>query len=167
MKIFVTTDTHFGHYSLADEYRARPGDFEKRIVRNWRRMIGDDDLVIHLGDVVVGRSVDWTSIVPSLSGRKILVLGNHDRKSISWYLGNGFDFCCSSFVWEVFGLRILLSHEPAFEGTFDLNIHGHLHGGRHREYGCDARHHLLSLEDTSYQPRLLKSLVNEWRKSNS
>jgi calcineurin-like phosphoesterase family protein len=166
MKIFVTTDTHFGHHQLVSDFQARPEDFEIRIVYNWHRMIGQDDMVIHLGDLVVGKPVDWTSIVPTLPGRKILVIGNHDKKTISWYLKNGIDFCCSSFMWEIFGLRILFSHEPIIDGIFDLNIHGHLHSRQHRILKCDTQHYLLCLEQTSYQPRPLESLVKEWRKSN-
>jgi calcineurin-like phosphoesterase family protein len=166
MKIFVTTDTHFGHKALADTFEARPLDFEDRIIRNWQRMIRPEDLVVHLGDVVVGKAFDWKTTISSLTGRKILVIGNHDKKTAIWYMKNGFDFCCSQFSWAMYGLTIILSHFPLANGSFDLNIHGHLHGGRHREFDVDQRHHLLSLEETGYQPRLLESIVKEWRKSN-
>ena len=164
MKVFVTTDTHFGHRSLAATLAERPNDFEARIVRNWQKMIAAEDMVIHLGDIVVGAPQDWSSFVPTLPGRKILVLGNHDRKSINWYLTRGIDFCCGTFTWDLFGVRILFSHEPCCDGQFDMNIHGHLHLGGHREYPCDARHYLLSIERTAYQPILLESIVKEWRK---
>lgn len=167
MKIYAITDTHFGHKSLAEQYKARPSDFEYRIIRNWQRMVQPDDLVVHLGDVVVGKSVDWNIIIPKLSGRKILVLGNHDKRTASWYMKNGMEFCCSRFTWEMYGLAILFSHEPINDGAFDLNIHGHLHMRRHRECSVDQRHHLLSLEDTGYQPRLLESIIKEWKKTKT
>ncbi len=162
MKVFVTTDTHFGHRSLINKLQVRPSDFEEKIIRNRRVMISEDDLFVHLSDVVIGTPDDWHSIIPDLPGRKILVRGNHDKKSPRWYMANGFDFCCSSITWEMFGFKILLSHKPSFEGDFDLNIHGHLHGSRHHDIATDKRHHLLALEDTGYQPRLLKTLVENW-----
>jgi calcineurin-like phosphoesterase family protein len=129
-------------------------------------MVTEDDLVIHLGDVVVGKATDWSSVIPELPGRKVLVLGNHDRKTPSWYMANGFEFCCVEFSWEIFGLRILFSHEPRDVGQFDLNIHGHLHLGRHREHKRDKRHYLVALENTSYQPRTLKRIVENWKHAN-
>jgi len=164
MRVLVISDTHLGHRALVEKYQSRPMDFEDRIVKNWRRMVTEDDLIIHLGDVVVGKATDWPSVVPQLPGRKVLVLGNHDRKTQSWYMANGFDFCCVEFSWEMFGLRILFSHEPRTAGQFDLNIHGHLHLGRHREYICDERHYLVALEDTSYEPRTLHRIVKDWER---
>ncbi|MBC2714976.1 MAG: hypothetical protein HF978_06665 [Desulfobacteraceae bacterium] len=166
MRILVIADTHFGHRSLAEEYQSRPPDFENKIIRNWQKMVSKDDLVVHLGDVVVGKATDWSSAIPSLPRRKVLVIGNHDKKTLSWYMANGFDFCCLDFFWEIFGLKVLFTHEPKNIGLFDLNIHGHLHLGRHREYECDERHYLFAMEKTSYQPRPLKSIVEEWKQSN-
>ena len=166
MRIFVIADTHFGHKALADKYQSRPPDFAKKIIVNWKRTVKPEDVIIHLGDVTVGTSTDWALVIPDLPGRKILVLGNHDRKSESWYMSNGFDFCCDNFTWHMFGLDIAFSHEPLFTGQFDLNIHGHLHLNRHREIETDTRHFLFSLENTSYQPLLLETIIKEWGKSN-
>ena len=165
MRIFVIADTHFGHLSLINKYQSRPSNYEEKIMKNWKQTVTDDDLVIHLGDVVVGKSIDWASTIPNLPGRKILVLGNHDKKNESWYMSHGFDFCCQQFTINIYGVQILFSHEPATAGDYDLNIHGHLHLGRHRELKVDERHFLLALEATNYQMRLLESIVKDWKKS--
>ena len=165
MRVFVISDTHFEHRKLV-EFGSRPLDFEKRIIRNWKKMVGAEDLVVHLGDVLVGRTSKLSSIIPGLPGRKILVLGNHDQKKASWYMNNnnGFDFCCESFSWNMFGLEILFSHKPEQSGSFDLNVHGHLHlPQRHAECPVDGRHYLVSLEQNGYQPELLRSIVNSWQ----
>lgn len=167
MRTFVIGDTHFGHRALATRYGARPLDFEDRILRHWRNLVSEGDLVIHLGDVVVGRAPDWMATIAQLPGRKILVVGNHDTKPIHWYMSNGFDFCCQRFCWRSLGLRILFTHEPSAAGEFDLNIHGHLHLGRHRECHRDHRHLLFALEETAYQPRTLESLVRAWKKDSA
>jgi calcineurin-like phosphoesterase family protein len=64
MKIFIIADTHFGNLSLAEEYMKPPVDFEKKIIKNWKRVISEDDLVIHLRDEVVGKINDWKSPIP-------------------------------------------------------------------------------------------------------
>lgn len=163
MRIFLITDTHFGHRALADKLQVRPVDFETRINKQWNTMVRDEDLVIHLGDLCVGKPETWNNIRPQLPGRKVLVLGNHDKKSISWYMEHGFDFCCHQFRWEMFGLQILFSHKPVLSGEFDLNIHGHLHTAQHRPLTESPRYYLLSLEATDYQPMLLKTVVERWQ----
>jgi calcineurin-like phosphoesterase family protein len=84
----------------ADEqqYKSRPDDFDHRINRHWQGMVHSDDLVVHLGDVMVGNSTDWHAIIATLPGRKVLVLGNHD-------------FCCARQGMGVYMKAV--SHQPS------------------------------------------------------
>ncbi len=166
MRIFIISDTHFGHKALAAEYLSRPDNFTSKTIENWTKLVKQNDIIIHLGDVVVGGPKTWEETVSILPGRKILVTGNHDQKTFSWYMANGFEFCCTCFMWNLFGFDIAFSHEPIFTGKFDLNIHGHLHLERHREIKTDSRHYLFSLEKTVYQPLLLDTIVKEWKKAS-
>lgn len=79
---FFTSDTHFGHKNII-KYSNRPfADYEemdRAIVDNWNHIVGDTDVVYHLGDLALGPSERWDSIMKSLNGYKILVVGNHDR----------------------------------------------------------------------------------------
>ncbi len=151
MRIFIISDTHFGHFKL-EQLEGRPRNALEKVIKNWNRMVKPDDLVIHLGDYIVGSSSNYEHIIYSLNGRKVLLLGNHDQKSYSWYIKNGFDFACEAFYWEYMGKRILFSHEPQEKNTkWDINIHGHLHSGRHRdEYELTSEHLLFSLEEENY-----------------
>jgi len=49
------------------------------IVDNWNKIVGDTDVVYHLGDLALGPSERWDEIMKSLNGYKIFVVGNHDR----------------------------------------------------------------------------------------
>lgn len=164
MKIFVITDTHFGHQMLID-VGARPADFEKRIIRGWEGVVSPEDMVIHLGDVWLCSRKYRKDIICDLPGRKILVRGNHDCESNSFYTNRGFVFVCRSFSDKMFGLNIYFSHEPFIGSQFDLNIHGHIHSGEHRECEPQPNQILLSLEEDGYEPKLLQSLVERWQKS--
>lgn len=108
-------------------YCGRPSDFETYIQRGLK-VLTKNDTLIHLGDVAWHDIADAHErfIVP-LPCRKILVRGNHDRKSNNWYLKHGWDFVCRSFQDKYFGVNILFSHRPKSTAGCDLNIHGHFH----------------------------------------
>ncbi len=170
MDIWVIVDTHFGHIKLIDEgYRVPEND--SRIV-NQLRQFPEDSVLIHLGDVCIGndRGIHKHYIQP-LQTTKILVRGNHDHKSNTWYLNNGWDFVCRQFRDKLFGADIVFSHEAIpSDGTFDLNIHGHNHdltkGHRTYTYKFSPNHLLLAIEtNLNYSPVTLKNIVQKmWKK---
>ncbi len=166
MQTYVIADTHWGHKKLID-VGARPEDFEDRIIKNWRRLVQPEDLVFHLGDVWLSNRRAKDQILWGLPGKKILTLGNHDGESVPFYMQRGFDFVCESFSIKRFGLQILFSHEPVIGSHFDLNIHGHVHSGEHRECEPQPNQILLSLEEDGYEPKSLQSLVKRWQKDRA
>ncbi len=152
MKIWVITDTHFGHTKMID-YCSRPKDFGEKIIKNWNKLVSRNDLVIHLGDVT------WTddTHMDELKGKKILVRGNHDGNTITWYMQHGFDFVCESFVLDYGGTNIIFSHKPLIFHDHDINIHGHLHNLAKLKSCCNA--YPLALEVTGYTPVLLMDIL--------
>ena len=177
-RIWLTTDTHFNHWPQMGDYCGRPEDFEKRLFRGLRE-IPRTDTLIHLGDVCIGRDEamhgKW---IRPLQARKVLLMGNHDTKSRTWYAEHGWDFVAETVLIREFGLRILLSHFPKpYAGQFDVNVHGHFHNNldrlrrkewagefeerrnRHDLQALSDRHVLLSVEATNYRPVLLESMV--------
>lgn len=98
MKVYLISDTHFNHDKIAT-YCDRPSNFTELMIKNWNQIVKPDDLVIHLGDVQIGKKSDW--IMPSLPGRKILVRGNHDRQwsNLRW-MKAGFDFACDGMMFR-------------------------------------------------------------------
>ena len=160
---WVISDTHFYHDAMV-ELCQRPVDFNERILKACRYVIAPQDLLIHLGDVIFYKYHTLKDLLDSIPCRKVLTLGNHDRRGSGWYSRNGFDFVCDAFTLD----DILFSHKPM---PFDpqqirLNIHGHLHNTDHRakpDWYTD-RHHLISLEQTGYKPIDLCSIVNLYEK---
>lgn len=133
MKYWLITDTHLGHKKLID--LGRDSDFEEKII-NSLKIIRPEDTLIHLGDICIGNDKEFNQVFTSLPCKKILVRGNHDNKSYSWYYDRGWDFVCEYMRMRFKGKEILLSHMPLLaedsETTLyknvDKNIHGHLHG---------------------------------------
>ena len=91
---WVISDTHMGHTALQAHTR-RPPDVDARIIKACKRLIGLDDLVIHVGDVAFN-FYDVKAWLADMPGRWILVRGNHDARSLSWYMSHGFAFACEA-----------------------------------------------------------------------
>jgi len=156
-KAYLIADTHFNHANIAT-YCDRPADFTERLIRNWASIVKPEDIVIHLGDVFIGKAEGWKAIYHTLTGRKILIRGNHDRKhSVTWWMNNGFDTACDGMRFR----NCWLTHEPdtSRAGGCDLNIHGHLHNIWHGFHNGDKQTHLhqpwqrlFAVEYTDYKP---------------
>jgi calcineurin-like phosphoesterase family protein len=162
MKIFITTDTHFNH-ELLIKY-GRPNDFEIKIKRNLKKIVKQEDLLIHLGDVCIGNDKENNNwFKKELGCKTYLVRGNHDRKSINWYLNNGWDVVADRIDIEMFGKKMCFTHIPvAWDGYFDINYHGHFHDTDHRRIEPEFNNFLcgynklVALEFSNYMPILLK-----------
>jgi calcineurin-like phosphoesterase family protein len=160
MNYWIIADTHFGHHKIQD-YCQRPEGFEETILENLRQVVKQEDVLIHLGDICIYRDEEWHSALCSAcAGKMWLVRGNHDRKSLSWYLSHGWDMVADNLTMEVFGKRVAFSHKPiSAHSDFDLNIHGHHHNtGHHPEDETTGKHRLIFIEH-SYAPINLRRLV--------
>jgi calcineurin-like phosphoesterase family protein len=165
MKYLITTDTHFNH-EILKKYCGRPENVDEIIRLKLTKAINKDDILIHLGDVCIGNDVENNEWFKTLPCKKLLIKGNHDSKSNSWYISHGWDFVCDRMDIEIYGKRLSFTHAPiAWDGYFDLNIHGHFHNTDHRRFEPEFNkilsgyNKLIALENTNYEPVDLKSLI--------
>ena len=181
MKIYIISDTHFNHKNIA-RYCNRPDNWQEKIADGLEFMPKDIDLLIHLGDVSLGNDAEWHEFVTCGDYKSWLILGNHDGKSMTWYMNHGWDFVARNFTMYLYGIRILFSHRPypfppmktvtkelardvahsevmidKSRSNFDVNICGHLHnkGGTELPSWC----RLFVLEDLDYKPVELKEFL--------
>jgi len=165
-KIFLISDTHFNHKKL-QEYTGRPENADDLILRNiYKAGVTEEDTVIHLGDICIGRDERMhEQYIKQIPGTRILVKGNHDKRSDGWYRRHGWSFVCQSFVNRYEGLDILFAHIPVVpDYRYSIQIHGHTHGGTHRltETTYDPSWHMeIALEVTNYKPVLLDTLIKK------
>jgi calcineurin-like phosphoesterase family protein len=154
----LTTDTHFNHTKIK-EYCNRPDNYEELIINGWKSLCPDKHILIHLGDVCIGRETEAHEkyIIP-IKCKKILIKGNHDTKSNSWYMEHGWDWACENMTIGRGGKRILLSHMPmVWDGYYDVNFHGHFHNSNHRRWEAELKgdllkgQRLLALEYNDYK----------------
>lgn len=122
--IWLIADTHFFHQTMSKEC-GWPEGYGEIIVGKCRKLIASQDTLIHLGDVIFYQMTKLKSLMERIPGKKILVKGNHDKKSNGWYERNGFVFVADQIVLG----DTLFSHAPMehFPSGTLLNIHGHCH----------------------------------------
>jgi calcineurin-like phosphoesterase family protein len=166
MNYWLISDTHFAHKKM-DEWGGRTGDWQEQL---WKGLesIPETDTLIHLGDICIGDDAQVLERINNLHVRtKILVRGNHDNKSATWYLEHGFDFVCDGFWLDYMGGNLLLSHRPMHPDMwrFSHNIHGHTHGNNHRseEYfgWLDPKNYHIDIspELVGYKPLKLDTIM--------
>lgn len=160
--IFITTDTHFNHEMLV-ERGFRPKDFEGRVLAGLSS-VPSSAVLIHLGDVCIGYDERAHEALNSVvrARTRVLVRGNHDKKSDTWYFNHGWDLVVKELWLEKYGYDIVLTHEPWRGITWGnlRNLHGHTHGNGHRDYEYTtwynpAVHIELALEHNNFEPWLL------------
>ena len=140
MAIFVVSDLHLGH-SKDFIYGARGfenvEDMNTEIIRRWNRVVGEEDDVFVLGDLVMG-SLENVQLLEELNGRIHIVRGNHDtdtRWDFYQELPNVVEVG-SSIYFSYDGYKFYLSHYPTITTRADagkplkkclVNLCGHTH----------------------------------------
>lgn len=81
---FYISDTHLGHSGII-RYDNRPfmnvDEMDETIIQRWNDVVSDADTVYVLGDFSWYKEDKTLEILNRLSGRKVLIKGNHDRVS--------------------------------------------------------------------------------------
>jgi len=171
MTVWFTADLHLGHHNIID-YCQRPfRDVESMnaaLVDRWNVVVKPADTVYVVGDFALGKIADTLPLASQLSGRKVLVAGNHDRcwagngkRAEGWterYIAAGFEQVIQGQTSIDIGLgTVLICHFP-YRGDSHPHdrftdcrpvdkgkwlIHGHVHekwaqNGRMINVGVDA-----------------------------
>ena len=145
-KVWCTSDHHFGHNKILDFETIRQEIMDEEgwtdshddfMIDHWNKTVGEDDLVLHLGDLAFK---NLNGFISKLNGTILLILGNHDRNPMAYinipniYVVDG--------IWEFAGNlpprryetnskdpllsgliinQVLFSHYPIFsEDKYDL-----------------------------------------------
>lgn len=133
-RLYVVSDTHFQHKNVI-EYCKRPfsdTDHMDAAMRDlWIANVPQDAIVLHLGDVAMGRIDDriLDKLGPLTGARKILVAGNHDRTLIKrGYAAKLFHEVYDLVRFTVRGKSVIATHYPFESWREDIALHGHAHG---------------------------------------
>ena len=136
-EVFFTSDLHFRHGNII-KYCKRP--FEtvqeqtEQLIENWNKTVPDTATVFILGDFAFATKNQWRGFLNRLTGKKYLILGNHDRhEDIPTEMFEGVvdlakvSIKIKDHEWKTF----ILSHRPilCWEGSNDgsVMLYGHVH----------------------------------------
>lgn len=167
-KVYCATDWHLWTrlHKGKPECKKRK-EFDK-IIKNVNETMTKDDLLIYLGDLVDGEfqeKEELKSVLKTLPGKKVLVLGNNDLFGVPFYKSCGFDHVVQSFVWH----DTVFTHIP-IKNSNQLNVHGHLHGFRiywipYKNQidvaACGGRKELVDLKDVLKKQKSYAKTVRE------
>lgn len=163
-RIFLIADTHFGDENIR-LYEERPfpdtDTMDREIIRRWNSVVGDNDLVYHLGDFCSGGQERCRELLSQLKGRKRLLIGNHDAYlTTQQWRDLGFEECYDlPVILEKF---FILSHTPLYvcRSMPYANLYGHVHNNPTYR-SVSSRSACVSVERINYTPVLLETIRNK------
>lgn len=134
-KTFFIADTHFGHGNVIGLSKRPFKDVEEmdgQLIANWNKVVGNDDLVYIIGDFWYRGADSPVNYIRKLSGKKILIKGNHDTKSLkNQEFVKEFEEILDIKEIVLGNNRIIMCHYPMLEwnGYFkgSYMVHGHIH----------------------------------------
>lgn len=138
--IYLTSDTHFSHdKDFVYKFRGfdSPTEMNKYIVKKWNEIVNPDDIVYHLGDIVMSDIETGMETFKQLNGQFHIIRGNHDTDTkIEKYreLPNVLSIEYATEI-QYRKFRFFLCHYPAITRVLDdkprkqgiINLHGHTH----------------------------------------
>ena len=164
MKTFITSDLHFDHRGIMGFCpETRPykdvDHMNSEMIREFNLKVGPNDLTYFLGDIAFCQAQKAAGFMRALNGRKILIQGNHDSKTVK-------DISFRSCFEEIHqyleinyaGSKICMFHYPISEWNQchrgSIHLYGHLHQNasglerwRARNVGFDCTGQVVSLLD--------------------
>lgn len=168
-KTFFIADTHFDHERIIG-FENRPfkdvKEMNSAMISNWNQVVSRDDKVFMLGDFAFAGKEKIQSLVHALNGRKILIIGNHDRShSLSWWKTSGFEEVIDYPI--IYKEWYMLSHEPMYinKNMPYANIFGHVHANpEYMDY--TEQSFCVSVERIGYTPIEWNAMVEKMRAAN-
>jgi len=187
-KVWITSDTHYNHTNICrgvTKWRMPDGSIPESqtrdfinldkmnasIVNNINEVVGQDDVLIHLGDWSFGGFEQIEELRNRIICKEIhLIFGNHDhhivnnRENCQRYFASSQWFLQASYMGET----LELMHYPiaSWNGLRKgrIHLHGHCHLPNHKKFGNGRRMDVGMDGNPDFAPYELKRLINDMKK---
>ncbi len=134
MKIRYLADMHFDHEAII-AYDNRPfdsvEDMNAEMIQRWNETVAPGDLTWILGDFCPGSGARWRELLSQLSGRKALIIGNHDDTESVREAADLFEDIAEYREITDGEQRVVLCHYPipSFRDHYFgvVHLYGHVH----------------------------------------
>lgn len=115
MNTWFQADQHFFHDNILD-YCNRPFDnveqMHEKIISEHNKLVKENDVVFYVGDIGYSNFTRMKEVFEQLKGKKILILGNHDKWSITRYYELGFSAVLDDAHIKIGKNMVFLNHIP-------------------------------------------------------
>lgn len=112
--IFFTSDWHIGHASVL-KFDNRPfrdlKHMHSSLIKRFNSCVREQDVTYFLGDMGLCNNETLKSVIDKLNGTKVLILGNHDKKTQAM-MNLGFDCVVHSCSMYIANELVTLTHCP-------------------------------------------------------
>lgn len=168
--IFVTSDIHFSHKAIL-KFENRPfsnvDEMNEKIIDNWNKTVGENDLIYVLGDVSMGSVKETVELVKKLNGDKILVKGNHDIFIDSKKFDKSiFKKITSCEEVSIYGTDFIMCHYPfASNDNHKIQLYGHIHSnkGVHKANDLPENSFNVCMDVNNLTPINIKCIINKFK----
>ncbi len=117
---------HLGHNAIATHRGWKDAEEQDAyLIQEWNKVVSKRDLTYIIGDVTMEKTLDYYKL-DQLNGRKIVVLGNHDRHQDVKRLLMYVDGVAGAVDYKGFSLTHVPIH-PNEVQFYRGNIHAHIH----------------------------------------
>lgn len=174
--IFVTSDLHLYH---AREFVYKPRGFDnvhdmnEAICNNWNRVVGVEDDVYLLGDVMLNNNEAGIKLLKSLKGKIHIIIGNHDTDSrVALYKDcwNVEEVVYATKI-KYNGYHFYMSHYPTYTGNLNKErlkqmtccLYGHTHQTTNFFNDIPFMYH-VGVDSHNCTPVLLDDVIVEMEK---
>jgi calcineurin-like phosphoesterase family protein len=174
--VWITSDWHFNHTNITGPKISRWSDgfrnfdsieeMNTRIIDNCNAVIGENDVIINLGDVIFGHNpeINLAGLLQRIKCKEIhLVYGNHDKRIKSDpALQKLFASVQSDLFLNYRNKYFHCYHYPV--GSWDsigrgaIQLHGHCHATYTRTFGKQKD---VGVDTNDMKPYNLQSIIDE------
>ena len=172
-RVFFEGCLHLGHKWMAN-HRGFTDEFyhDEKVIDTWNSIVNKKDLVYILGDITMETPEHYYQL-DRLTGRKIVVLGNHDRHQDVKELLKYVDSVGGMIDYKGFVLTHCPIH-PSDIGMYKGNIHAHIHENpleevfaldKYKDHDSVIRptlhkYHNVDAHIINYKPKTLEEIIN-------
>ena len=174
-EIFLTSDTHFCH---AQEFVYKVRGFNsieemnEAIVERWNSVVKPDDMIFHLGDMMLNNDQQGMELMKRLNGWISIVWGNHDTNKRKEYIYNS-RFIPLGYAHQLqyHKFTCYLSHYPTLTSNWDdkhfsqhvINFHGHTHQRKNWLYPDNPFMYHVGMDSHDCYPVHIDTAITEIR----
>lgn len=165
MAKFYISDLHF---NCSNRFENRTLEHDQMIIDNWNRVVTNGDTVYILGDIGKmggNNNIEYLcKCISVLKGKKVLVLGNHDKELKDIRLRQLFTEICDykevADSYEGVNHNLVLSHYPILTWNNQHKGWIHLYGHVHMSNEWDIYKQSIELLNKYFEERTLKGATD-------